>query len=131
MSILILLVEDEALVLMTIEGALQEAGYEVLSAGSGREAVATLEERVDELAALVTDVRMEAPDGWGVARRARELKPTLPVVYVTGDSAHDWASQGVPGSVLVEKPFAPAQIVTAVSSLLIVTAPSSAGPGPA
>ena len=131
MSNLILLVEDEALVLMTIESALQDAGYEVLSAGSGREAVATLEERVDELAALVTDVRMEAPDGWGVARRARELKPTLPVVYVTGDSAHDWASQGVPGSVLVEKPFAPAQIVTAVSSLLIVTAPSSAGPGPA
>ena len=126
MSNLILLVEDEALVLMTIETALQEAGYEVLTAADGREALGVLEGRVEELGALVTDVRLGKPDGWAVARRARELKPTLPVVYVTGDSAHEWAAQGVPGSVLVEKPFAPAQIVTAVSTLLIVTTP--AGP---
>ena len=125
MSNLILLVEDEALVLMTVETALQEAGYEVLSASDGDEALGALQDRVDELGALVTDVRLGKPDGWAVARQARELKPTLPVVYVTGDSAHEWASQGVPGSVLVEKPFAPAQIVTAVSSLLILTTPAA------
>lgn len=58
-----------------------------------------------------------AVSGWEVAVRARELKPDLPVVYVTGDSGHEWASRGVPGSVVVSKPFAPAQIVVALASL--------------
>lgn len=39
----------------------------------------------------------------------------MAVIYVTGDSAHGWSSQGVPRSVLIGKPFAPAQIVAAVA----------------
>jgi hypothetical protein len=37
---------------------------------------------------------------------------------MTGAAAGDWASRGVPNSILLEKPFAPAQLVTAVSQLL-------------
>jgi DNA-binding response OmpR family regulator len=68
----------------------------------------------------VTDVNLSPGKltGWDVAKRARELQPTLPVVYITGTDANDWASNGVPNSVLVAKPFAPAQIVTAISQLL-------------
>ena len=58
------------------------------------------------------------PNGWVVARRAREVSATMPVIYMTGDSGHEWASQGVPNSLVLIKPFAPAQLVTAVSSLL-------------
>jgi CheY-like chemotaxis protein len=57
-------------------------------------------------------------DGWDVARRAREMEPEFPVVYMTGDSADDWASKGVPKSILLNKPFAPAQLITAISQLL-------------
>jgi hypothetical protein len=39
-------------------------------------------------------------------------------VYMTGGNKHEWPSQGVPNSILIEKPFAPAQIVTAVSQVL-------------
>ena len=70
--------------------------------------------------ALVTDVNL-APGkltGWDVAKRGREINADLPVVYTTGSEAHEWASKGVPNSILVIKPFAPAQIVTAVSQLL-------------
>jgi len=56
--------------------------------------------------------------GWDVAKRARELNGMLPVIYMTGAAAGDWPSNGVPNSVLVAKPFAPAQIVTAVTHLL-------------
>jgi hypothetical protein len=42
----------------------------------------------------------------------------MPVVYMTGHSAHEWASKGVPDSIMVAKPFAPAQIIIAVSTLL-------------
>jgi len=38
--------------------------------------------------------------------------------YMTGASADDWASKGVPNSILLTKPFAPAQLLTAVSQLL-------------
>ena len=50
----------------------------------------------------------------------------LPVVYTTGGAADEWSMHGVPGSVLLEKPFAPAQLVTAISRLLRVGRP----PGP-
>jgi DNA-binding response OmpR family regulator len=68
---------------------------------------------------LVTDIRLDdEKDGWHVARRARELNPLIPVVYMSGDSAADHSSQGVTHSIMVQKPFAPAQIVTAVSTLI-------------
>ena len=56
--------------------------------------------------------------GWDVARVAREIDPTMPIVYMTGTHGEDWASKGVPNSVLLTKPFAPAQLVTAISNLL-------------
>jgi ABC-type proline/glycine betaine transport system permease subunit len=37
---------------------------------------------------------------------------------MSGSSAEDWASKGVPHSVMIAKPFAPAQLVTAVAQLL-------------
>ena len=78
-----------------------------------------LESAAELLSALVTDIRLKGDqDGWQVARRARELNPQLPVVYMSGDSAVEHTSQGVPHSIMVQKPFAPAQIVTAVSTLI-------------
>jgi len=45
---------------------------------------------------------------------------------MTGDAGSDWAANGVPNSVLITKPFAPAQVVTAVSQLLNAGQPPSA-----
>jgi DNA-binding NtrC family response regulator len=75
--------------------------------------------------ALVTDINgLGAIDGWGVAKAGREINPGLPVIYVTGAAAADWAANGVPNSVLVTKPFAPGQIVSAVSQLLNAIPPA-------
>jgi len=69
--------------------------------------------------ALVTDINLrDSMDGWEVAKRAREIDPEFPVVYMSGAHAEDWASKGVPNSIMLAKPFAPAQLVTAVSQLL-------------
>jgi two-component system, cell cycle response regulator CpdR len=57
-------------------------------------------------------------DGWDVARTARERHPAIPIIYMTGTHGDDWTSKGVPRSVLLIKPFAPAQIVTALAQLL-------------
>ncbi len=116
---LLLLVEDEALIQEIILSALESGGFETASAMNGGEALAVLQSQHNELAGLVTDIRLGSGlSGWDVARKARELIPTLPVVYITGDSGHEWASQGVPDSVLIGKPFPPAQLVTAVAHLM-------------
>lgn len=119
LSILVFLVEDENLIQELVEHALQEGGFLVAKANSGKEAIAMLETDGAEFHALVSDISLgPGPTGWDVARHAREQNPNLPVVYMTGGNGHEWASQGVPNSILIGKPFAPAQIVTAVSQLL-------------
>lgn len=115
----LLLVDDDYLVADLIEAALDDAGFEVVVASTPAQAMAVLEQRAADLAGLVTDINLKSKvDGYGVAQQARELAPRLPVVYTTGDHAHQWPSRGVPNSILITKPFVPAQIVTAISSLL-------------
>ena len=117
---LILVVEDDQLLQSLVEESLTEGGYEVVIASSGEEAVALLNAPEGGYRALVTDINLGSSDidGWGVARHAREIDPSFPVVYMSGNDAADWASKGVPNSIMLEKPFAPAQLVTAVSQLL-------------
>ena len=114
-----LYVEDEALLRELAITVLNEAGFSVTAIQSGREAMAALEAPDSLICALVTDIDLGgAPNGWEVARRARELFPDLPIIYVSGGSAHEWTSMGVPGSVLVAKPYAVAQLVVAVSTAM-------------
>ncbi len=125
-EIVLLLAEDEALILLGMQDALEDGGYRVLTAESGADAMVLLEGHHAELCVCVTDIRLgNGPDGWKLARRARELNPDVAIVYVTGDSAHNWAAEGVPKSVVIQKPFAEAQLVTAVSTLLTEAGPKT------
>ena len=117
---LVLLVEDEPLIQALLQEALTDAGYELVIAESGRAALDELERDADRFGGVITDIRLgQGPDGWDVGHRARERSPDIPVVYITGDSAADWTAKGVPKSLLVTKPFAVAQIVTAISTLFV------------
>ena len=116
----LLLVENEAVLQMDLEDTLRTSGFDPVIASNGAQAMVALEAVGPDLRALVTSIKLgEGPDGWDVARRARELKPSIPVVYISGSSPDEWAVNGVPNSVLVEKPFAAAQVVIAVSTLLL------------
>jgi DNA-binding response OmpR family regulator len=120
-SVLILLVEDDPGIQDLLFDTLEEAGFEVVQASNAAQAINILNEKGD-IRAIVTDIDFgdSKLTGWDVARQARELLKDLPVVYMTGASADDWGSKGVPNSVLINKPFAPVQVVTAVSQLLNV-----------
>lgn len=116
---LVLLVEDEPLILLVAQDALEGGGYVVLPVTGPAEALSALDELKGEFSGLVTDIRLgSGPSGWDVARRARELRADVPVVYTTGDSAVDWPVQGVPNSVVLQKPYATAQLLTAISTLI-------------
>jgi DNA-binding response OmpR family regulator len=126
-SVLIFLVEDEEDIRQLLDDGLTDGGFAVTMASNGKEAIALLDQEGAEFGALITDVNLPGKiTGWDVAKRARELNDDLPVIYITGGSAHDWASKGVPNSLLLTKPFAVAQVVTAVSQL-ITAATGSAG----
>ena len=115
----ILVVEDEILVSFELEDALEGAGFRVDLARNGQEAIDRLENDGGRFSAVVTDIRLgQGPSGWKVADRARELRPDIPVIYITGDSGHEWEAKGVRDSAFLQKPFMHDELVFAVASLL-------------
>jgi CheY-like chemotaxis protein len=126
-EVAVLVIEDDPEIQALIDEALCDGGYQPALAASGEEAITLLKGRHTKYRVLVTDINLVGRiDGWEVARAARQIDPEFPVIYTTGAAADQWAVQGVPNSVLLAKPFAPAQLVTAISQLL-----NSGGPPPA
>jgi CheY-like chemotaxis protein len=116
---IILVVEDDQLIQSLVEETLGDGGFETAIAASGEEALSLLQDHKGKYRALVTDINLTGKmDGWEVAQHAREVEPDFPIVYMSGAAAADWTSKGVPNSIMLAKPFAPAQLLTAVSNLL-------------
>lgn len=116
---IILVVEDDQLIQSLVEETLSDGGFDTAVATSGEEAVTLLKGNKGKYRALVTDIHLQGKmDGWEAAQHAREVEPNFPVVYMSGAAAEEWTSKGVRNSVMLSKPFAPAQLLTAVSSLL-------------
>jgi DNA-binding response OmpR family regulator len=123
---IVLIIEDEESIQIIVEDALIEGGFAPAFAPSGEEAVTLLKGRLINYQVLVTDIHLKGRiDGWEVARQAREINPDFPIVYITGGSADKWPSRGVPNSILLAKPFATAQLITAVSNLLNTGTPTT------
>jgi CheY-like chemotaxis protein len=117
---LVLYVEDEPLIVDLGVAALEDGGFNVAAVRSAVDAITALDERGADFKALITDVDLASKlGGWDVARYARELFPDLPVAYVSGGSSHNWASIGVPGSIMLVKPYATAQLLVALSTAML------------
>ncbi|MPR12329.1 response regulator [Microvirga tunisiensis] len=108
----VLIVEDDAFVREMAVAGLEDAGLEVIEAGSGGEALELLQAGIT-LDALLTDVRLPGANGWAVARAYRERFPELPVLYVTGYAEQ---MQPVPGGIIISKPYRIAQVVGVLST---------------
>ncbi len=114
----ILIVEDEFLIRLTLSEVLTDEGYEVLEAETGDEAIGILESR-SGIAILLTDIQLPgALDGRALVRRARETRPDLPVIFMTGrpDALDDEAAGG--REMYVAKPYLPSEICAAVRKML-------------
>jgi CheY-like chemotaxis protein len=83
----VLLVEDEALILMDVAETLQRAGHEVLTATDGSQALKAIESQPTRFSALVTDHRMPGGiSGREVAAAMRAASPDIPIVIATGSA---------------------------------------------
>lgn len=124
----ILVVEDETLIRLNLVDVLEAGGFTVEERSSGAASIEAIDNR-EHLCGLITDVNLGGGvDGWQVARHARARFPNIAVVYITGDSAERWSAEGVPDSLVLQKPFADAQVIHAVTTLLSVTGSANARP---
>jgi DNA-binding response OmpR family regulator len=113
-----MVVEDECLIATLVHESLERGGFNVMTLRNGAEAWRMLDQ-AGPPPVLVTDINAgEGPNGWEIARYARDRRPDIAVVYMTGAAAHEWPIHGVSQSIMVPKPFAPSAIILAVSKLL-------------
>ena len=86
---------------------------------TGAQAIEQLNNDAVLFKGVLTDIRLgKGPTGWDVAHRARDIVHDMPIVYMSGDSALDWSSKGVPNSIMIPKPYATAQIIIAISQMI-------------
>jgi|1186.fasta_scaffold06133_4 two-component system cell cycle sensor histidine kinase/response regulator CckA len=113
----VLVVDDEPNLRLVISRMLQEAGFSVVPASSGNEALQRLTDGID---VAVLDIRLPGLSGPEVARRAWTSRPSLPILFVSGFPEPAVTDPEALGLVqhFLRKPFTPDQLVTAVSELL-------------
>jgi CheY-like chemotaxis protein len=115
---ILLVVEDDFLVRLTLVDGLTEGGFEVLEAGDAQAALAVLCERPD-IVAMLTDINLPGgTDGFALAHAARVLRPDLPVIYTSGRYGTLENGKTVEGARFLAKPFTPGLACTAIRDLL-------------
>jgi CheY-like chemotaxis protein len=108
-------VEDEFLVRYNIADCLQEAGYVVVEAGSGEEALALCNPETS-IDIVITDINLGGfASGWDVAECFRRFRPDILVVYVSGKLLD--TERRVPRSVFITKPYQNGEILEACQRL--------------
>ena len=119
-SATILLVEDEAAVRALVCRLLVTAGYRVIEAGSGREALRLAAATVGEIHLLITDVVMPGMNGRELVEVLLVERPGLRIIFVSGYTDDILANHGVlePGTVLLAKPFTKAALLRCVHEAL-------------
>jgi CheY-like chemotaxis protein len=126
----VLVVEDDAQVRSVTVRALEGAGYRVVVAGDGAEALALDQRGAGPFDLVVTDVVMPGLSGRAVVDRLRERHPGLRALFVSGYSRDVIAQRGVieAGIHFLPKPFTPAALLEQVRQVL--DGAEEPGPGP-
>ncbi len=120
----VLVVEDEFLIRMTLAEVLADEGYVVMEAGSGDDALQVLHAN-PAIAVLLTDIQLPGSlDGRALARKAREGRPDLPVLFMTGRSPAAGSGQPDSRAATIAKPYLPSDICNAVRRLLDTAVPA-------
>ena len=116
----VLLVEDEDAVRALATTILKRAGYVVLEAQSGDEAIDIARKHPGPIDALVTDLVMPRMSGREVAEAVRKLRSNINVLYMSGYSDDVISHHGVlhESTAFLQKPFGPAELARKVHDLL-------------
>jgi len=102
----LLVAEDEEIVRLYLKRILEKAGYKVIVAHDGEDAVERFRKH-DDISLIVSDVVMPRKSGKELVEEIRKLKPGIKVVFISGYAADIMHKQGIieEGSVFITKPF--------------------------
>ena len=102
----VLVVDDEELVRRYIGRMLERAGYDVVVAMDGEDALRVLGDRVHQLDIVVTDVHMPRLGGADLVRRLRAQKPNVKVLFISGEKPDElWRQGALEDAMFLSKPF--------------------------
>ena len=117
---IILLAEDEDTVRRMLTRILSNAGYRVLEARHGEEALQMAIFAYPYLDLVITDVVMPELDGRALGQRLRERLPSLPVLYISAYASDDLFHRGAPSAnaPFLQKPLIAEDLLSLVQQLL-------------
>jgi len=117
---MVLLVEDEEQVRVILQQILEGQGYQVLSASNGDEAISISQNLEWDIKLLITDVVMPQMSGRELAERILEVRPKLPVLFMSGYTDDAIVRHGLLDEKLnfIQKPFDSASVARKVREVL-------------
>src|SRR5258708_37209167 len=126
----VLLAEDEAAFRDLLREGLHAAGYEVLVGENGVDAMRVAEQHPGPISVLITDVIMPQMSGPELARRLKETRQELQVLYMSGYTDDKLGNLSEPDSdlALLQKPFYTNELVERIRELLKQRSPTPSTP---
>lgn len=117
---LILVVDDEAFILVTAKATLEEFGYRVVTAADGREALACYQQHREEIQAVVLDMMMPDMDGPTTMRALREVNPQVRIVASSGLRASERTAEAIAAGAkaFLQKPYSDEHLLEALARAL-------------
>jgi len=103
----VLLVEDNAILLHSVQDLLRSLGYRVLAASLPQEALRIAGSEAGPIHLLLTDVVMPDQNGWELAKKIQAVQPGIRCVFMSGYTAQAMINQGIleQGHPFLQKPF--------------------------
>jgi len=114
----ILIVDDEPPVRRMVHLFLELAGFRVLEASNGAEALELLDAHTADIGLLLTDLNMPGINGIELATQVRRLRPDLPVVFLSGNLGQFRALPRPSGCLSIDKPFRAGELIRCIRKAL-------------
>ena len=120
MKLTILIVDDEPSIRSSLQGLLQDEGYQTLTATGGEEALLQLQKKGEAISAVLLDVWMSGINGLDVLKRIQDLQPDLPVLMMSGHASIETAVEATKKGAyhFIEKPFSSETLVITVRNAI-------------
>jgi CheY-like chemotaxis protein len=129
-SVVILVVDDEAMILNITRAALEKCGYSILTAKNGKEAVDVFQAHVDEVTMVLLDLTMPVMGGAEAYTLMTRIRPGIPIVISSGYGESDVRGKfsGALAGV-INKPYTTSQLRRRIADVLMRKSGGAAGSG--
>jgi PAS domain S-box-containing protein len=117
---LIMVIDDENFILAAAKATLEDAGYRVVTAGEGAEALETFRQHQGEIKAIVVDMMMPGMDGAATMRSLREIDPQVCLIASSGLRTVNHAAKAVAeyAAAFLQKPYTDDQLLSTLSKVV-------------